>query len=79
MKFLLLLALAFAACTNDSDSENALRSSGYTEIHMTGWSPFVCGQEDTFATGFTAKNSAGSTVSGTVCCGLVTKGCTVRF
>lgn len=75
---LLALVLCSFSCTNDSGSRRALESEGFTEIQLTGYSWLSCGKDDTFATGFTAKNAKGNPVSGTVCCGLV-KGCTIRF
>lgn len=80
MKRLILAALLLAGCgADESNSRRTLESSGYTEISITGWAPLTCGKDDTFSTGFTAKNPQGRRVSGVVCCGLVFKGCTVRF
>ncbi len=76
---LAFIALVLLGCTDESATVRTLQSAGFTEIRTTGWSAFACGQDDTFATGFTAKNPAGQTVSGAVCCGFLTKGCTVRF
>lgn len=67
------------ACTDEGSAHRALVSSGYTGIKFTGYSVSACGSDDTTATGFTAINPAGHLVSGTVCCGLLIKGCTVRF
>lgn len=75
----LALTLPLCACSNETDSREALQKSGYTDIRITGWSPFSCGKDDTWSTGFRAKNPAGQQVSGVVCCGLVFKSCTVRF
>ena len=66
------------SCTDESSSRHALESSGYTDIQITGWEPFSCLDSDTFATGFTAKNPQGTSVSGVVCCGWM-KNCTIRF
>lgn len=73
------IVVGCAACANDEDTIRTLRSSGYTDIRTTGWSPMSCGKDDTFETGFSAVNPAGIRVNGVVCCGLVFKGCTVRF
>ena len=76
----LFAALAtLAACSNSKDARHALESAGYTDIQTTGWSPFSCSEDDTFSTGFIAKNPAGKTVEGTVCSGLFIKGATIRF
>ena len=77
----LLLALllgATTACTSDVQSKQTLLDAGYTEISLTGYAPFACGEGDTFSTSFTALNPKGNrNVKGTVCCGLM-KGCTIR-
>lgn len=75
----LVLAVALISCTDESSARKTLEAHGFTDIKTTGWSPFVCGKDDTTETGFEAKNQAGQRVTGTVCCGLIFKGCTVRF
>lgn len=80
MKYIALAAMVLlASCTNEDDTIRTLRSSGYTDIVTTGWEPMSCSKDDTFETGFRAKNPTGQWVRGVVCCGLVFKGCTVRF
>lgn len=74
----LILAPLMLGCSDAQSTEDTLQKSGFTDIKTTGWSPFACGEDDTFSTGFRAKNPQGVTVTGTVCCGLL-KGCTVRF
>ncbi len=62
------------------DTEGArqrLEEDGYTEIQITGADPLKCGKHDLRGTTFRAKNLAGNTVSGVVCCGVL-KGCTIR-
>lgn len=68
-----------AGCTDESATIRTLDNAGYTEIQTTGYSWFQCGDDDTFHTGFRAKNPAGKMVEGTVCCGAWSKGCTIRF
>jgi hypothetical protein len=75
----LAIALLLTACTDSSGATRALKSQGFTDITITGWSPLSCGKDDTTSTGFRAKNARGDTVEGVVCCGLVFKNCTVRF
>lgn len=75
---LFVIVFGTSGCTDGTRSEAALRAAGYDEITTTGWKPLVCGEEDTFSTGFNALSPRGEKVSGTVCCGLV-KGCTIRF
>lgn len=83
MKLSLIIAtvglLALAGCTDEANTVRTLDSAGYTEIQTTGYSWFECGKDDTFHTGFRAKNPAGKVVEGTVCCGMWSKGCTIRF
>lgn len=79
MKTLVLLTLLFCGCTDPSATRSTLTKAGFTDITTTGYSSFVCGKDDSLATGFQAKNSRGETVTGTVCCGLLFKGCTIRF
>lgn len=76
---LLLFALLALACTDSEGATRALRSSGFSNVTLTGWQPGSCGKDDTSSTGFEATNPTGQRVTGVVCCGLVFKGCTVRF
>lgn len=73
------LMLGGCMCTDESATVKTLRSAGYTEIRTTGYEWFECSDDDTYHTGFIAKNPQGQQVSGTVCCGLLAKGCTIRF
>jgi len=73
-----LLAPLLVACTDERGSLRALRSAGYTDITLTGFEPFGCGEDDLTSTGFRAKSPRGEPVSGVVCCGML-KSCTVRF
>ncbi len=72
------LVLALAACSDGDTARRVLMQQGYTEIEITGWSPFSCSQDDTFSTGFQAKSPAGLRVTGTVCSAFF-KGATIRF
>lgn len=79
MKWLVFaLGLLAAGCTCESQSEQALRAQGFTDIEFTGHSFFACSKDDTFSTGFRARSPKGALVSGTVCCGTF-KSCTVRW
>lgn len=75
----IVAALLLASCTDDSATVRTLQAAGFTDIQTTGWSPWVCGRDDSFETGFRAKNPHGQVVEGAVCCGFLAKGCTVRF
>lgn len=75
---LTILAVWALACTNPEGARKALESSGFTHVELTGPEYFGCAEGET-ADGFKALNSAGLYVTGTVCCGVMFKGCTVRF
>lgn len=80
-KFLIVAsaALMLSACGVPSDkATRTLKSMGYTEIKIGGYSFFGCGDNDTFRSNFTAKGQDGAIVSGTLCSGWF-KGITVRF
>jgi hypothetical protein len=78
MKKILAVIVLALGCTDDSGSTNALKSAGYSNIKLTGYSFFSCSDSDTFATGFVATNPVGQRVNGAVCCGWI-KNCTIRF
>lgn len=78
-KLTALLALLLCSCSAPDRTETTLQKAGFTNIEVTGWSPFSCGGDDTFSTGFVADNVQGQRVEGVVCCGLIGKQCTVRF
>jgi hypothetical protein len=61
-----------------SDSTEALRKSGFSEIEIGDHAFFRCGRSDVSSLYFTANNPRGDKVDGTVCCGWF-KSCTVRF
>lgn len=64
-----------------SRQERILVQQGYTNIRMTGAPMWGCSDDDSMfaSSNFTATAPTGDDVEGTVCCGLVFKGCTVRF
>lgn len=74
-----IATLIATACTNESATVRTLQQQGFTSIETTGWSAFECGEDDTYSTGFRATNAQGRLVEGTVCCGLIAKGCTIRW
>lgn len=83
--FLMLLFLGgvvlygYHAWTPDTQSaKQLLEEEGYSEIQVTGANPMMCGSGDFGGTTFRAKNKAGNTVEGVVCCGMLFKGCTIR-
>lgn len=81
MKRLLIItavALALAGCTNPSGAREALLDAGYTNIEIGGYDAWGCGEDDTFATKFTATGPTGRQVRGVVCAGAF-KGETIRL
>lgn len=79
MRHLLFLVLLTVACTDEENSVRALKAHGFVNIRTIGYTWFECGKDDTFHTGFEATNANGQRVKGTVCCGFLGKGCTIRF
>lgn len=79
MKRYLLLILATASCMAPDRTRATLRKAGFEDVRVTGYEPLACGKDDWYSTGFSGKNSKGQHVSGVVCCGLLTKQCTIRF
>lgn len=79
LPFTAFVLVMLSGCTDDSNTRRTLEDAGYSNISTGDYSWWTCGDDDTFATQFTATNPAGKRVSGTVCCGWLTKGCTIRF
>lgn len=79
-KLILAMALlsSLSACTDPQKTESILSQNGFTDIHITGYEPWGCGENDDFHTGFTAKNPNGVVVSGVVCSSIM-KFATIRF
>jgi hypothetical protein len=74
-----IIALAvLGGCSDAPTTERALRQAGYRNIEITGWSPFGCGRDDTFSTGFKATAPSGERISGVVCSAYF-KGATIRI
>lgn len=82
MKKILLIGIAslfvISGCTNDNAAQDALISMGMSDVEMTGYRFFGCSKDDTFKTGFKARDARGRDITGVVCGGLM-KGSTVRF
>lgn len=77
---LLLVAVLFG-CTSSNDFEKGkkqLEAQGYTDVKNTGWSAFCCDENDTYSSGFTAKDKNGNAVKGCICSGIM-KGITIRY
>ena len=79
MKIIIILAaLLLAGCTRPESAAKALEDAGYSNINISGYASFSCGNDDTFATHFTAKGPTGRDVSGAVCEGMF-KSKTIRL
>jgi len=76
---LLAIALLCGCLTDETRTRTTLEKSGFTDIQVDGWAGLSCSEDDTFGTNFQATNPSNVTVTGVVCCGLVFKGCTIRF
>lgn len=76
---LLLTVLAVNGCkVTDGRAREVLEKQGFTNIDLGGASWLSCDRFET-SREFIATNSAGKRVSGTVCCGVFGKACTVRW
>lgn len=71
--------LMFSGCYDGDLAKKTLIQYGFTEIEITGHAFFTCSKDDFSCTGFRAVNPQGAKVSGAVGCGLLFKGCTLRF
>ncbi len=81
---LLLLLLGCVACGTDEAPRavlDVLQVEGMTEVEITGVAVFSCSDDDSMVTSrtFRARTREGTLVEGSVCCGLILKGCTVRW
>lgn len=65
-------------CVNENLTRRVLTEQGYTHIEMTGYRWFMSDEADFYSTGFKAKSSNGSNVSGAVSSGPF-KGATIRL
>lgn len=78
-RILLGLSVAIlAGCTSSDGATRALDSAGYSQIQITGFRFFGCGEDDNFRTGFAAVGPTGKSVTGVVCGGFL-KGSTIRL
>lgn len=87
----LTLTLVLTSCADgapvdpaETKAGAALKAAGYTDIELTGhvdWIGNPCSMDDAWLSSydFRARASGGALVHGHVCCGLVFRGCTIRF
>lgn len=70
--------LFLGGCTDAPKATNLLQQQGYSQVEITGYRFFGCGEQDAWHTGFVATAPNGQRVEGVVCEG-VFKGQTIRF
>ena len=75
----ILFLLSLAGCDDPKEARKTLIKAGYEPVQVGGYSFWMCGKDDTFATKFTAINPKGQIVTGVVCSNLFEKGSTIRF
>lgn len=73
-----IVGVTIVGCTNKNTAYKALLDAGYSNIVLTGYDAWACGEDDDFADGFSATGPSGRQVRGVVCSGL-TKGATIRL
>jgi hypothetical protein len=74
----LILLFAKGCMTSSEETINSVSAYGFKDIRTGDWT-IGCSEGERLGRHFTATNSDGKMVSGYVCCGLVFKGCTVRW
>lgn len=79
-KIILVVSFLFLiGCTNETDAKRVLSDQGYTDIQMTGYRTFLCGDDYTYSTGFSAKAPVTQKqVTGAVCSGIL-KGNSIKL
>lgn len=81
-KKIILLFIAsclLVGCTDGDKTRRILSDQGYTDIEITGYKVFECGDDYTFHTGFKAKApNTHKPVSGVVCSGVL-KGASIKL
>lgn len=73
----LILIVSPALFTDREGAMRTLTAAGYTDVRITGYAFFGCGDDDAFRTAFEARGVAGTKVTGVVCRG-IWKGATIR-
>ena len=66
----LVNVLFLGGCTDAPKATNLLQSQGYSQVEITGYSFFGCGESDAWRTGFKATSPNGQRVEGVVCEGV---------
>jgi hypothetical protein len=75
--FLALGIMTLFACTDEDGARRTLETAGYTDIVITGYEFWSCG-DDQRHTCFDARGLNGAPVHGCVCSGLIFKNHTIR-
>lgn len=78
MKKIALILLLLTACTDNKTAARILVNDGFSNIKLTGYNWFACGQGDYYSTGFVGVKN-GRVIKGTVCSGLIFKNATIRY
>lgn len=78
MKKLIIISLLLIGCTNEHEARRVLDNDGVTDVQMTGYKWFACGDHDFYHTGFSGKRN-GKNIEGIVCSGLIFKASTIRY
>jgi hypothetical protein len=74
-----LLFVQYNGCkASDDDALDTIRSQDLADSALGGFNPGACAENES-SRRFTATTVQRQRVSGTVCCGLVVKGCTIRW
>ena len=69
---------ALSACSDPQGAKEAAEAQGFTQVQPGGHPFWGCGQDDTYATEFSARGVNGRCVTGVVCSSWL-KGATVRI
>jgi hypothetical protein len=79
-KIMIVFAMFFLfSCDDKATARRVLENNGYTDIELTGYKAFCCGDDDGYSTGFRARGQNGKIVTGCVCSSMFQKGATIRF
>jgi hypothetical protein len=67
--FLFGVLCLLPSCSSDKDflkGKIQLENQGYTDVKMTGYAAFCCGEDDSMSTGFECKDAKGRVLSCTL-------------
>lgn len=75
---MLVVSITTGCADREDDAHRVLVETGYTDIKMTGYRWFGCGEDEAFREGFEATSQIGYRVTGVVCSSFF-KSATVRL